>query len=111
MEKKLMKNIEKSKVLDMKELVVYQEGQIVSKTLVQNKNVSMTLFAFDKDEEISSHSSHGDAMVNVLDGKAKIIIGEQTFGVSAGKTIVMPAEVAHAVLAQEKMKFLLTVVF
>lgn len=111
MEKKIMKNIEKSEILNMKDLVIYQQGQIVSKTLVQNKSVSITLFAFDKDEEISTHKSHGDAMVNVLDGKARITIGDKDYSLNEGDSIVMPAEVPHAVYALETMKFMLTVVF
>jgi quercetin dioxygenase-like cupin family protein len=111
MEKKILKNIEKSSVLELGELVSYQQGQIVSKTLVQNKSVSLTLFAFDKDEEISTHASDGDAMVQVLDGTAKITIGGQDYTVQAGKAIVMPAGVPHAVAAAESMKFLLTVIF
>ena len=75
----LIKNIEMAKVLELESLVAYQEGQVVSRTLAQGKNLSLTLFAFDKGEEISSHSSGGDAMVYILDGKAEITIGEQTF--------------------------------
>ena len=63
----MYKNIEKEKVINLKDLVDYSEGQVVSKTLVQNELVSMTVFSFDKGEEISSHSSGGDAMVTVLD--------------------------------------------
>lgn len=111
MDKTIMKNIEKAKILEMKELVIYQQGQIVSKTLVQNKSVSITLFAFAKDEEISSHESGGDAMVNVLDGVAEITIADKKYIVSADETIVMPAGIPHAVMAKEQMKFLLTVVF
>lgn len=108
---KILKNIESSTPLDLKELVNYQPGQVVSKTLVQNSNVSLTLFAFDKDEEISTHSSHGDAMIYVLDGIARITIGDKIHMVSSGQTIVMPAEIPHAVFAPEQMKFMLTVVF
>ena len=111
MEKTIMKNIEKSQILDMRDLVGYQTGQIVSKTLVQNKSVNLTLFAFDKDEEISSHESGGDAMVTVLDGVAGVTIADKDYTVSAGETIIMPAGIAHAVMAKEQMKFLLTVVF
>ena len=111
MSNKIMKNIETAKILSLKELVNYQDGQIVSKTLVQNKSVNITLFAFDKDEEISTHASHGDAMINVLDGIAQITIGEEKYKVRAGETIVMPAEIPHAVFAFDKMKFMLTVVF
>ena len=59
----IMKNINKAKVMVLKDQVSYQEGQIVSKTLVQNESVSITLFAFDKGEEISTHESGGDAFV------------------------------------------------
>ncbi len=111
MEKTIMKNIEKATVLDMRNLVAYQPGQIVSKTLVQNKAVNLTLFAFDSGEEISSHESGGDAMVTVLDGVAGITIADKVYTVSAGETIIMPSGIAHAVMAKEQMKFLLTVVF
>jgi len=65
----MYKNIEKSTKLELKDPVVYQEGQVVSKTLVQNDLVSMTIFSFDKGEEISTHAAGGDAMVTVLEGE------------------------------------------
>lgn len=107
----LIKNIEFSKPLEMEALVTYQEGQVVSRTLAQGRNMSLTLFAFDKGEEISSHSSGGDAMVYLLDGAADITIGEDTFHVKKGETIVMPAGVPHALFAKEQFKMLLVVVF
>ena len=106
-----IKNIELSKVLEMEFLVTYQEGQVISRTLAQGKNLSLTLFAFDKGEEISSHSSSGDAMVYLLDGEADITIGEKAFHVKKGETIVMPAGISHALLAREQFKMLLVVVF
>lgn len=111
MKEGIMKNIEKAKVLNLAALVNCQDGQVISKTLVQNANVSITLFAFDEGEEISTHASHGDAMVTMLEGSARITIGKEQVNVSAGETIVMPAEVPHALFALSKMKFLLTVVF
>lgn len=111
MSNKILKNIDVSTILELKDQVNYQPGQIVSKTLVQNQGVSLTLFAFDKDEEISSHSSHGDAMIYVMDGTARITIGEEIFLLTAGQTIVMPAEIPHAVYAKEQFKMFLTVVF
>ena len=111
MPKKILKNIETSKVLSMRDLVSYQDGQIISKTLIQNQNLSITLFAFDKDEEISTHASGGDALVLVLDGVVEVTIADEKYRLSAGESIVMPAEVPHAVLAAEKMKFMLTVAF
>jgi len=111
MEKKIMKNIDKAKVVHFDELVSYQQGQVVSKTLVQNQHVSITLFAFDREEEIAQHVSEGDAMLTVLDGQAEITVGDERFKITAGDTIVMPADVPHAVYAPVRMKFLLTVAF
>ena len=107
----ILKNIDLSTPLDLRALVAYQEGQIVSRTLAQNNAVSLTLFAFAKGEEISSHASKGDAMVQILDGTARITIGETEHRLSAGQTIVMPAGVPHALLALEPFQMLLTVVF
>lgn len=107
----ILKNIEFEKVLDLGALVGYHEGQVVSRTLAQNEAVSVTLFAFDAGEEISSHKSHGDAMVTVIEGAARITIGENQYRLDAGKTIVMPAGIPHAVAADSRFKMLLTVVF
>ncbi len=106
-----LKNIEFEGALELPALVSYQPGQVVSRTLAQNNAVSITLFAFDEKEEISSHSSSGDAMLTVLEGTAQITIGNQGFSLIKGKTIVMPAGIPHAVAADGKFKMLLTVVF
>jgi len=108
---KIMKNIDLATPLSLTALVSYQTGQIVSRTLVQNRGVSLTLFAFDTNEEISSHESKGDAMVQILDGKAKVTIGDGTYFLSAGETVVMPACGTPALEAVEPFKMLLTVVF
>lgn len=106
-----MKNIQKSQILTLSDQIQYQEGQVVSKTLAQNEHVSLTLFAFEKDEEISTHASGGDAMVTVLDGTGKFTIDGKVFILQQGETIVMPAGIPHAVYGQERFKMLLTVVF
>ena len=111
MTNKILKNIDLATPLALDALVVYQPGQIVSRTLVQNKAVSLTLFAFDTGEEISSHESKGDAMVQILDGTAKITIGDGVYRLTAGETVVMPAGVPHALEAVEPFKMLLTVIF
>ncbi|MZQ74553.1 MAG: cupin domain-containing protein [Peptoclostridium sp.] len=111
MSQHFIKNMDFSKVIEMKSLVEYQEGQVVSRTLAQGKPLSLTLFAFDKGEEISSHSSGGDALVYILDGQAEITVGDEVFSLKEGETIVMPAGIPHALLAQEKFKMLLVVVF
>ena len=91
-----MKNIDFETVLNMADLVEYQPGQVVSMTLVQNKAVGITLFAFDKGEEISSHKSTGDALVYILDGTADITVGGNLHHLTKGQTIVMPSGVPHA---------------
>lgn len=108
---KLLKNMDFEKALDMASLVSYQEGQIVSRTLVQNKAVSITLFAFAAGEEISAHESKGDALVYILDGGASVAIGGKSHILQAGQSIVMPAGIPHAVEAASQFKMLLVVVF
>lgn len=105
------KNIDKEEILELKNLVVYQEGQVVSKTLVQNSAVSVTLFAFEKDEEISTHEYGGDAMVTVLEGTGRFTIDGREHILKAGQSIVMPARKPHAVYGEERFKMLLMVVF
>lgn len=111
MSEHFLKNIEIGQVLTLAELVAYQPGQVVSRTLVQNKAVGLTIFAFDKGEEISSHASQGDAMVTILEGSGRITVGDEVYVLSDGQTIVMPAGVPHAVAAESKFKMFLTVVF
>jgi len=107
----MYKNIDKQVVLHLKDLVNYQDGQVVSKTLVQNDKVSVTVFSFDKDEEISTHASGGDAMVTVLEGTGRFTIGGEAFLLNEGDSIVMPKDVPHAVYGEERFKMLLTVSF
>ena len=107
----MYKTIEKQKVLQLKDLVEYQDGQVVSRTLVQNDYVSMTLFSFDKDEEISTHAAGGDAMVTVLEGTGRFAVGGEVFILSAGDTLIMPKDIPHAVYGQERFKMQLVVSF
>ncbi len=106
-----LKNIEAEELLRLEDQLNYQKGQVVSKTLVQNPHVSLTLFSFDRGEEISTHSSEGDAMVTVLDGVGRFTVGEKTFLVSKGETLIMPAHIPHAVYGEEQFKMQLTVIF
>lgn len=86
-------------------------GKVVSKTLAQNEHVSVTLFSFDKGEEISTHESGGDAFVTCLDGVGKVTIDGVEYILNEGESIVMPAKHPHAVFGQEKFKMLLVVIF
>ena len=91
--------------------MAYQPGQVVSKTLAQNDAVSVTLFAFDKGEEISTHESGGDALVLCLDGEGCITVDGVEHILHEGESILMPARHPHAVFGQERFKMLLVVVF
>ena len=106
-----MKNISKAEVLTLRDQVASQTGQVVSRTLAQNEHVSVTLFSFDKGEEISTHESGGDAMVTCLDGVGRITIDGVEHILHEGESIVMPARHPHAVYGQEQFKMLLVVVF
>lgn len=107
----MYKNIEKQKKISLKNLVEYQEGQVVSKTLVQNSLISMTFFSFDKGEEISTHAAGGDAMVTVLEGTGRFTVGGEVFVLNAGETLIMPKDIPHAVYGEERFKMQLTVSF
>ena len=106
-----IKNLDKSTVLHLKEQIAYQPGQGVSRTLAQNEALSVTLFSFDKGEEISTHESGGDAFVTCLDGVGRITIDGVNYELREGDSIVMPARHPHAVFGQEQFKMLLVVVF
>ncbi|MEG6586892.1 cupin domain-containing protein [Dendrosporobacter sp. 1207_IL3150] len=110
MANKFIKNIEFSKALNLAGLVEYQQGRVVSLTLAQNSTISMTLFAFSKGEEISTHSAPGDAMVYILDGEAELTIGDTKVTARTGETVVMPADIPHGLEAVENFKMLLVVV-
>lgn len=107
----MYKNIEKQTKLQLKDLVEYQDGQVVSKTLVQNESVSMTIFSFDKGEEISTHAAGGDAMVTVLEGTGRFTVDGQVFILNTGETLIMPKDIPHAVYGEERFKMQLTVSF
>lgn len=105
----MYKNIEKQTKLQLKDQVDYQPGQVVSKTLVQNDKVSMTIFSFDKGEEISTHAAGGDAMVTVLEGTGRFTVGGEGFFLKEGETLIMPKDIPHAVYGEERFKMQLVV--
>ena len=105
----MYKNIEKKVKLQLAAQVDYQPGQVVSKTLVQNDKVSMTIFSFDKGEEISTHAAGGDAMVTVLEGKGRFTVADEVFFLEAGDTLIMPKDIPHAVYGEERFKMQLIV--
>jgi quercetin dioxygenase-like cupin family protein len=106
----LIKNIPFSETVNIIDLVDYEEGRVVSRTLAAKPHVNITLFAFDQGEEISAHTSPGDAMVQILDGEGLITIDGTEIKAQAGQVVVMPANVPHSVFAATRFKMLLTVV-
>lgn len=107
----VLKNIQSEQVLSLAGQVTAQPGQIVSRTLAQTPAVSLTLFAFAKGEEISTHESRGDALVQVLEGVGRFTVDGVDYMCRAGESLVMPAQKPHAVYGEEDFKMLLTVVF
>ena len=106
----MSKNIEPSKIFVTEETVEYAEGSVVSKTIIKNPAGNVTLFAFDSGEGLSEHSSPYQALVQLLDGKAEIIIGGTPYNLQAGQSIILPANIPHSLKANEKFKMMLTMI-
>lgn len=100
----------KADIFSFKESVDYSQGAIVSKTVLKKETGNISLFAFDKGEALSGHTVHFDALVQIIDGRGEIIIGGKSFILETGQSIIMPADVSHAVKAPEKFKMLLTMI-
>ena len=98
------------KAQKMLELIDYANDSIVSKTLLDKSVGTLTLFAFDQGQKLSEHTSPYDAIVQILDGKASLTIGGEQKDVEQGQIIIMPANVPHAVNADERFKMLLTMI-
>lgn|GEM_PF-40301 len=110
MTKPLINKIPHAEPLRLADQIEIMPNQTSSKSIVQRSDLSMTLFALDKDSVIAKHSTPGDAMVQVLEGIVEITIGDELYTVSSGESIVMPANIPHALKAIEGFKMLLTVV-
>ena len=91
-------------------LIEYQKDSVVSKTLIKKEKGTITIFAFDKEQGLSEHTAPFDALVQVLDGKADILLDGKSNVVSKGEMIIMPANVPHALKAIEKFKMMLVMI-
>ena len=107
---KLKKGIQDSAKLNLKECIDYSEGSIVSKIVIKQPKGNATLFAFDDGEELSEHTAPFDALVQIIDGESKVKVGDQTHHLVSGESILMPANVPHALRAETKFKMLLTMI-
>ena len=107
MENKAFPTAEK---FSMTEKVQYADGSVVSKIIIRNEKDNVTLFAFDKGEFLSEHTAPFDAIVQVLDGVGEVVIDGNSVQLNVGESIIMPANVRHAVNAPERFKMLLTMI-
>ncbi|MFW5922741.1 MAG: cupin domain-containing protein [Halodesulfurarchaeum sp.] len=95
-------------VFDVADLIDYQAGAIVSRTIVDRDAVTVTVFAVDEGQSISEHTSQHDAILHVLDGTAHVSFGEEASVIEAGEGLVFPAGKPHALRGEERFKMLLT---
>lgn len=98
----------KSRLLNSE--IGYQEGSIVSKQIIKKTNGNITLFAFDKGESLTEHTSPFEAVVYLVEGKMEIKIGGKPFEVNGGEIIILPPDIPHGLIALEKSKMLLTMI-
>ncbi len=104
------KEFDKGKVAELNTSIDYSEGAIVSRTILNKETGSVTLFAFDKGQSLSEHTAPFDALVQVLDGSAVIVLDKKPFEVKENGIIIMPANIPHAVEAENRFKMLLTMI-
>jgi quercetin dioxygenase-like cupin family protein len=100
----------KGKALKLINLLDYQEGAVVSRTIIDKKIGTVTLFAFDKGQGLSEHTASYDALVFIVDGKAKVMICGKPYNLNTGEAIIMPADKPHALRAVEKFKMVLVMI-
>jgi quercetin dioxygenase-like cupin family protein len=100
----------KSEIVRLDQMVAYQPGSIVSRIVIKKATGNLSLFAFDKGQSLSEHTAPFDAMIQVLEGEAEIIIGGTSYHLKSGETIIMPAKIPHAVNAIGQFKMLLTMI-
>ena len=104
------KSFETAKVVNFANEVNYSENGIVSKRILEKKTGNVSLFSFDKGQSLSEHTAPFDAMVQVIEGRAEVIINKNPFILECGESIIMPANITHAVNAVEQFKMLLTMI-
>jgi quercetin dioxygenase-like cupin family protein len=109
MEEKKSENLAE-KVLNIKDLIAYQEGSVVSRMIVYKKSGTITLFAFDSEEGLSEHTAPFDAIASIIDGEAEISIEKNRYVLKEGQMIIMPAHKLHALHAQQRFKMMLTMI-
>ena len=99
-----------AQILNLTEMVAYQDGSVVSRQVTKSDTGNVTLFAFDTGQGLSEHTAPFDALVHILDGRADIFISGEQFTLENGQAIIMPANQPHALKAPERFKMLLTMI-
>lgn len=97
-------------IYTLNDMLDYQEGSVVSRTLIDKNEGTVTLFSFDRDQGLSEHTTPFDALVNVIDGKVKITISKKDYILNKGQMIIMPANEPHALKALERFKMMLIMI-
>ena len=100
----------KGRVLDLRDLVQYQDGTVASRMIINRKAGSITLFSFDADEGLSEHTAPFDAVVTILDGECEVWVAGKTYQMKEGQTIIFPANVPHALSAITRFKMQLVMI-
>jgi quercetin dioxygenase-like cupin family protein len=104
------KGVPVAEAIRLEELVNYQDGSVVSRQIVKREKGNVTLFAFDKGQELSEHTAPFDALVHVIDGEAEITILGKSIRTKAGELVIMPANQRHALKAVSRFKMVLTMI-
>lgn len=99
-----------TKKQNLTEAIDYQVSSIVSKQIIKKPNGNVTLFALDKGESIAEHTSPHEALVQILEGKMVVTIGGQPYTLVEGDSILLPPNISHGLVAEEKTKMLLTMI-
>ncbi|MBI2866057.1 MAG: cupin domain-containing protein [Chloroflexi bacterium] len=99
-----------AQVLRLTELVDYQGGSVVSRTIVDGKTGTVTLFAFDEGQGLSEHTAPFDALAHILEGEAEIVISGKALHLKEGEMVIMPANEPHALNAARRFKMILTMI-
>jgi len=105
-----MSTLESASIFKAAQSIEYAPAAVVSKTILKKSNGNITLFAFDKGEGLAEHSTPFDALVQLLDGSAEITIGGTPYILNSGESIILPANIPHALKATEKFKMMLTMI-
>ena len=104
------KVVEKAQAIEMASLVEYQEGSVVSRTVIDKKAGTITFFAFDEGQGLSEHVAPYDALISIIDGEAQVVILGRTFHLKEGEIIILPANEPHALKAVKKFKMMLIMI-